>query len=187
MTSETQRRLRQLALLAFVSGLVLWLAVDRITVNSLTREKIQQARAESWVQAFEKVERAACVVLVEATEAEHGHRLVIRGWSKGAESLFGYTAIEARNQDAVLLLIPEDMRPAHDAGLDLAISTGKFQSQTIFCNALRKGGGHVKVMAITTRVPSTTDTTGASRGLRLVSIFYPLDGMSVIDAGEVLK
>jgi PAS domain S-box-containing protein len=66
---------------------------------------------------------------------------IVRLWNRGAEALFGFTAAEALGA-SLDLIIPEKLRPAHDAGFRRAITTGqmKFAGRVMTTRATHKQG-----------------------------------------------
>jgi len=50
----------------------------------------------------------------------------IRGWNRGAETMFGYGATEAMGA-TLDLIIPERMKAAHDEGFSRALASGQLR------------------------------------------------------------
>jgi PAS domain S-box-containing protein len=71
---------------------------------------------------------------------------VIQLWNRGAESLFGYTAVEAVGQ-SLDLIIPDDLRERHWDGYHRAIAAGRTRlgARALPTRAVRKGGETIYV------------------------------------------
>jgi PAS domain S-box-containing protein len=74
----------------------------------------------------------------------------VRDWNPRAEAIFGWTRAEAVGRKLSELLIPEEMRTAHERGLRhfLATGEGPVLRRRIEVDALRRGGGRVPVELI---------------------------------------
>ncbi len=97
-----------------------------------------------------KLSETAVVVTVVADSGE----VLIVDWSRGAQRMFGWTAAEAIGKD-IRILIPKEMREAHQTGFDRAMLQGALSTeervQIIKCNAINSNQELIPVI-ITTRI-----------------------------------
>lgn len=72
---------------------------------------------------------------------------LVQSWDPGAEQLFGYLASEALGQPLGDLIVPEPIRPYHEAGLKRYRETrqGDSVGRRFELEALRKGGETVQI------------------------------------------
>ena len=71
---------------------------------------------------------------------------VIVLWNRGAQTMFGYSAIEARGQ-SLDLIIPERFRARHWAGYRTVMSTGvtRYGRELLAVPAIRKDGTRISI------------------------------------------
>jgi len=72
---------------------------------------------------------------------------LVQNWSPEAEQIFGYTTAEAVGQPLGNLIVPEFIRPHHEAGLKRYVETrqGGSVGRRFELEALCKGGGTVMI------------------------------------------
>ena len=75
---------------------------------------------------------------------------LVQNWSPEAEQIFGYTSGEAIGQLLGNLIVPEPIRPYHEAGLKRYVETrqGGSVGRRFELEALRKGGETVLIELI---------------------------------------
>jgi PAS domain S-box-containing protein len=96
---------------------------------------------------------------------------VVRLWNRGAETAFGWSAAEALGQ-GLDFIIPERLRPAHNAGFERAIASGQVRNagHAVTTRAVGKGGARL-YMAISFSL--VKDASGAVLGAVAIGRLSP--------------
>lgn len=107
----------------------------------------------SGVPVFDETARALMDAALDAVVVIDGQGLVI-GWSKNAETVFGWRRDEAMGRPVAELIIPERYRAAHAAGLEhfRVTGEGRVVGQRLEIEALRRDGSEFPVELSITRV-----------------------------------
>ena len=152
---------------------------------SLQRNRSEQQAEELQAQALEMEEQAAELESAneELTAAEArlrgivdsaldavvttGPDSVITGWSRHAETMFGWSAAEAIGKTLSQTIIPERHREAHKRGVARYMATGeeRIMNRRIELTALRRGGEEFPV-ELTIAVSRTATSTLFSAFIR---------------------
>lgn len=71
---------------------------------------------------------------------------IIRFWNKGAETVFGFSSVEALSQ-SLHIIIPESLRERHDQGYHQVMESGrsKYSYELLAVPALKKDGSRISV------------------------------------------
>ena len=71
---------------------------------------------------------------------------MIRFWNKGAETVFGFSPVEALSQ-SLHIIIPESLRERHDQGYHQVMESGrsKYSYELLAVPALKKDGSRISV------------------------------------------
>jgi PAS domain S-box-containing protein len=101
---------------------------------------------------------------------------VIRGWSGGAEALFGHAASDAIGK-TLDLIVPETHRDQHWRGFRAAISRGRSDDDNVASVPVRTRDGSISRFAV--RILVLADAFGGGAGA--VAVFAPLpEGRSAL-------
>lgn len=142
-TQETEDRSRlSITLQRLAYGLTALIAVLFLSLASLIQlyrqgQRASQNREQARARFEAVVSSSLNAVLVADTQ---GHIVEFNG---AAETVFGYTRDEALGADMAELIVPEDLREAHRAGLKRFVETGERKvigAGRVRLKGMRKGG-----------------------------------------------
>ncbi len=116
--------------------------VDAEHLSITVRARVERARIlralfdrlRAGEERFNSITESANEAIVSVNE----HGLIV-SWNPSAELIFGYMATEVLGR-SITMLIPEELREAHIAGFQRAITSGLTMSGTTELIALRKDG-----------------------------------------------
>ena len=83
------------------------------------------------------------------------HLGTITEFNRAAEKMFGYSRAEAMGREMAQLIIPENLRDQHRAGLGQSVATGesRIENRRLEMPAMRRDGTEFPVEIIITRIP----------------------------------
>jgi PAS domain S-box-containing protein len=130
---------RQMLSVEVVSGAVTFCVV--ILLVAFLRIDRQRLQAELEITAQENRLQAIVDGALDAV-VTMDHRSLVVEWNPQADTIFGFSRIEAVGKKLTELIVPERYREAHAKGLQRFLSTGqaKILRQRIEITALRKNG-----------------------------------------------
>lgn len=139
--------------------------------QALENEREHAVALEASQDALQASEARTAAVVNNALDGiiSIGADGVVLGWNPAAAAIFGYPADEALGEDMAELIIPEDLRPLHRAGIVRYLETGEgpVLNRRRELQARRKGGGEFPVELTITRVdlPGAVTFTGFVRDI----------------------
>jgi PAS domain S-box-containing protein len=124
-----------------MSVILIFVCITWYNAHLLNKRDLLKKETEDALRSSEKHIQAILQNAPDAVVVIDNVGLVTK-WNHEAENLFGWTAAEAHSQHLSDLIIPEDLREMHIAGLKRYLETGKttILGRTIDIRALRKDG-----------------------------------------------